>query len=34
MGKNGKKAIDMDAYAAWVAKGAIPSPTVSKIVEK
>ncbi|MEN9407167.1 MAG: hypothetical protein RLZZ455_383 [Candidatus Parcubacteria bacterium] len=34
MGKNGKKAIDMEAYSAWVAKGAIPSPTVSKIVEK
>lgn len=34
MGKNGKKTIDMDQFKAWVAKGAIPSPTVSKIVEK
>lgn len=34
MGKDGKKAIDLEQYKAWIAKGAIPSPTVSKIVEK
>jgi len=34
MGKDGKKSINLEQYKAWIAKGAIPSPTVSKIVEQ
>ncbi len=35
MGKDGgKKQIDMDQYNAWIKKGALPSPTVVKAVEK
>ncbi|CAN5156881.1 30S ribosomal protein S16 [soil metagenome] len=29
-----KKVIDMDRYNYWISKGALPSPTVQKIVEK
>ena len=35
MGKDGgKKQVDMEQYHAWIKKGAIPSPTVAKAVEK
>jgi small subunit ribosomal protein S16 len=29
-----KKQIDMERFAYWVSKGALPSPTVSEIVKK
>ena len=33
MGKDGgRKSIDMEKYAAWVKKGAVPSPTVVKVI--
>lgn len=34
MGKENKKEIDMEKYKSWIAKGAIPSPTVVKVVGK
>lgn len=35
MGKDGgEKKIDMELYNEWVKKGAIPSPTVTKVVAK
>lgn len=33
MGQGGKKQINMDRYNYWLSKGALPSATVSKIVE-
>jgi small subunit ribosomal protein S16 len=32
MGKDGKKSINMERYQYWIEKGAVPSPTVAKIV--
>ena len=32
-GKNGKKKIDMKRYEYWLSKGAIPSITISKLLE-
>ncbi|MCL5970195.1 MAG: 30S ribosomal protein S16 [Patescibacteria group bacterium] len=32
-GKNGKKKIDMKRYEHWLSKGAIPSITISKLLE-
>lgn len=31
---NSKKVINMERYNYWVSQGALPSPTVQKIVEK
>ena len=33
-GKTGQKQIDLERYKYWVARGAQPSLTVSKLVEK
>jgi small subunit ribosomal protein S16 len=30
--KGEQKKVDMEKYNAWIAKGAVPSPTVMKIV--
>lgn len=32
--KNENKNIDKDRYSYWISKGAIPSPTIEKILSK
>lgn len=34
MGPKGKKLVNHDKYNEWISKGAIPSPTVVKVMAK